>query len=319
MGIVALAAFATAGFVKKSGAEAVDNYAKTIASRRASGLSTYSDPERPDPMPAGVPIVAGSVILALAIGSFFLAATYKQDEGEAKVMRSFTGQVIGSPDETSGLSLKKPWHKAVTFDIRNNIVEFDGINFTDKNGTGGTVGVKVTYSLRSDMVDEVYKEYKTQAKFEKDLITNDVSAVVRQVPGKYSNVELLANREQVSNDILAALDKRWGDAWGVTGLQVQLGEIVYSEKIKERLENLTAEQTRAEEAIAATRTAKELAAQKVAQAKGEADSNREMERSLTPAVLENRRIEMLKVAAENGNLIITDGKTTPMLNIDGKK
>lgn len=312
-----------AGFgVKAANAKKVEEHESALAAYKSMSdsdrrWSTRPSLDRDSMPPAGGVFGIAALVAALAAGAFFGSATYKQDEGNANVLRSFTGQVVGI-DEKPGLSMKAPWVKAIEFDVRNNLLTYENINFTDKNGTPGNLSLKVTYSLKSDKVDAIYREYKTQEKFERELIANDVAATVRQVPGKYSNVELLANREQVSNDILAALDKRWGDAWGVTGLQVALGDITYSEKVMERLENLTAEQTRADEAQAATRTAEELAKQKVAQAKGEAESNRELERSLTPAVLENRRIEMLKSVGEKGNLIITDGKSAPLINIDKK-
>lgn len=271
-----------------------------------------------DQIPLSVPTITGIVALALSIGAFFWSATYKQDEGESNVLRSFTGKIV-DVDDTPGLSLKAPWVKAIPFDVRNNLLEYEGINFTDRNGTGGTLNLKVTYSLNPAGVGEIYKEYKKQEKFESELVANDVSAVVRQVPSKYSNVELLSKRAEVSNEILKALEERWSDEWGVTGIQVALGDITYPDAIRERLENLTAEQTRAEEAKAATITAKETAAQKVAQAKGEAEANALLEKSLTPSVLENRRIEMLKSVGEKGNLIITDGDAQPLLNVDAKK
>lgn len=263
------------------------------------------------------PIGVGVLALLLAAGTFFWSATYKQDEGESNVLRSFSGKVI-EVDSTPGLSMKAPWVKAIPFDVRNNQINYEGLTFSDKNGTSGDINLSLTYSLVPEKVDAVYREYKKQDKFESELVAKDVAAVLRSVTPKFSNVEMMTKPTEVSAAMLAGLEARWTD-WGVTGVQVTLGKPNYPASITERLENLTAEQTRAEEAKAGTITAKEKANQKLVEAKAEADANKLLEKSLTPRVLEQRRIDMLKNVGEKGNLIITDGKSTPLLNVDAKK
>ncbi|MDR2255938.1 MAG: prohibitin family protein [Arthrobacter sp.] len=268
---------------------------------------------------AGVLAVFGLVML----GTSFL---YTQDEGEAKALRSFTGELVGSKVEP-GIGIKAPWVETVTFDTRNNVAKFsdadsgttgNSIPFNDKAGTRGSMDVTVTYAVRPDMVEAIYKEYRTQDMFRTRLINQDIAAMVRTVPSRYTTVEVLSKREEVSANILEALEKRW-ERWGVTGIQVALQDIRYPEQIMERFENLTAEQTRAEEAKAATVTAEQEAKKKLVEAEGEAKANAARSKALTPEVLQQQYIEALKTAAEKGQLIITDGKTTPMINVDGAK
>lgn len=272
---------------------------------------------RGDQLPLGVPIISGIVALALGLGAFFWSATYKQDEGESNVLRSFTGKVV-EVDSTPGLSMKAPWVKAIPFDIRNNQINYESLSFSDKNGTSGDINVSLTYSLKAEQVDSIYKEYKKQDKFETELVAKDVAAALRSVTPNFSNVEMMTKPGDVSAAMLDHLEKRWAD-WGVTGVQVTLGKPNYSPTITERLENLTAEQTRAEEAKAATVTAEEKAKQRLVEAKAESEANDLIDGSLTDGVLENRRIEMLKSVGEKGNLIITDGEAQPLLNVDTKK
>ena len=49
------------------------------------------------------------------------------------------------------------------------------------------------------------------------------------------------------------------------------------------------------------------------EAQGEAEANRILNESLTPSVLESRRIDALLEAAKNNNLIITDGTNADVL------
>lgn len=270
-----------------------------------------------DQIPLGAPIGAGLLALLLGVGAFFWSATYKLDQGEAGVMRTF-GKVTGV-DTTPGLSMKAPWTKSIAFDIRNNQKHYDALTFSDRNGTTGQISMDLTYNLEADGVGKVYGEYKSQAKFEEELVAKDAAAVLRSITPKFSNVEMMTKPGDVQAAMMQALSERWGDKWGVSGVTVALGTPVYPESITQRLESLTAEQTRAEEAKAATITAEEKAKQKLVEAKAESDANKLLEKSLTPGVLEQRRIDMLKSVGEQGNLIITDGKSTPLLNVDTKK
>lgn len=270
-----------------------------------------------DEIPLGIPggIAAGAAVLAII--ALIFSVTYRQDEGHSNVMRSFTGKVV-AVDSTPGLSVKAPWIKAIPFDVRNNQINYENLTFSDRNGTSGDINLSLTYSLKPEMVDSIYKEYKQQGKFEDELVAKDVAAVLRSVTPNFSNVEMMTKPGEVSAAMLRGLEERWTD-WGVTGVQVTLGKPNYPESITDRLENLTAEQTRAEEAKAATITAEEKAKQRLVEAEAEAEANKLLETSLTDGVLENRRIEMLKSVGEKGNLIITDGEASPLLNVDTKK
>ncbi|MBX3312330.1 MAG: hypothetical protein KF916_05480 [Microbacteriaceae bacterium] len=65
---------------------------------------------------AGV-LVAGSLVVTGA------SMIYTQDPGEAKVIRSWTGEVTGQ-STLEGLKFKAPWEDLVNYDIRNQQVIF---------------------------------------------------------------------------------------------------------------------------------------------------------------------------------------------------
>lgn len=313
---------------KKSHKAAMDQYREALAeyqeSRRVRGIGYVSEPKKPGADVSQIigALFAGAAILAIICLTF--ASTYRQDEGHASVMRSFTGKVIGEPDTTSGMAVKAPWVKAIKFDTRDNQLKYEGLSFSDKNGTSGSIDLDLTYNLIPAKTGEVYREYKTQKGFEERRVAVDVPAALRAVTPNFTNVEMKTKPNDVSAAVMAELTKRW-EAWGVQGVQISLGTPTYSDKINERLENLTAEQTRAEEAKAATVTAEEKAKQKLVEAKAEAEANNLMEKSLTSNVLKNRqieverqRVEAIKTASEHGNMIITDGGAQPLLNVDTK-
>lgn len=292
--------------------------------RAAAQRSKAKQEARPSALP-GAALVGGAVMGLVGVILLSTSFLYTQDEGEAKALRSFTGELVGSKVEP-GIGIKAPWVETVAFDTRNNVAKFSdsdegttsgSIPFNDKAGTRGSMDVTVTYAVRPDKVEDIYKEYRTQEMFRTRLINQDIAAMVRTVPSRYSTVEVLSKREEVSASILEALEKRW-ERWGVTSVQVALQDIRYPEQIMQRFENLTAEQTRAEEAKAATVTAEQEAKKKLVEAEGEAKANAVRSKALTPEVLQQQYIEALKIAAEKGQLIITDGKSTPMINVESK-
>jgi len=294
--------------------------------RKDRGGYMRDQPRKPRKPNAGVFSIAATVAVLLAVGSFFGAATYKQDEGHASVMRSFTGKVIGEPDTTSGLSMKAPWVKAIKFDTRDNQLKYEGLSFSDKNGTSGSIDLDLTYNLIPAKTDAVYREYKTQKGFEERRVSVDVPAALRAVTPQFTNVEMKTRPSEASAAVMAELATKWV-SWGVQGVQIRLGSPSYSDKINERLEYLTAEQTRAKEAKAATDAAEEKAKRGLVEAKAEAESNNLLEKSLTGNVLKNRqieverqRVEAIKTASEHGNMIITDGGAAqPQLFVDAGK
>lgn len=321
---LALAASASKKFKAKMAEYKIDR-ADYLAERKSGHYSSYNEPKEPkDHGVAGALRIISAVAAVVAITCLIFATTYRQDEGHASVMRSFSGKVIGEPDTSSGMGTKAPWVKAIKFDTRDNQLTYTGLSFSDKNGTSGAIDLNLTYNLIPAKTGDVYREYKTQKGFEERRVAVDVPASLRAVTPKFSNVEMMTKPNEVAAAVMADLTKRW-ESWGVQGVQISLGTPAYSSKINERLENLTAEQTRAEEAKAATVTAEEKAKQRLVEAKAEAEANNLMEKSLSGKVLDNRRIEVerlrvetLKTASEHGNMIITDGGAQPLLNVDTK-
>jgi regulator of protease activity HflC (stomatin/prohibitin superfamily) len=330
--LVAVAAFVVSARFRRHNAAAEEAYKSKLKQyEERSDSYRYTPPRVPVPAPVGaLRIVAGAAAVLALVLTFFSAA-YTQDEGEAKALRSFTGELVGS-DITPGISFKAPWVSAINFDTRNNIASYIGdgqsdfnggkptgnqITFTDKDSAAGNVDVVVTYSIRPDKIEDIYREYKTQENFRSRLIEQDIRATVRTVPSAYSTVEVLTQRSKISDGIQQALAARW-ERWGVTSVQVALQEIRYPDQITERFNNLTAERTRAEEAKAKTVTAENEAKTALVQAQGEAKANEARSKALTPEVLQQQYIDALKIAAEKGQLIITDGESTPLLNVPTK-
>jgi regulator of protease activity HflC (stomatin/prohibitin superfamily) len=253
-------------------------------------------------------VIAGGVGVGLLGFLFLIFSTYVQvDPGEAKVLKSWQGVINETPITTPGAHWKEPWVDAIDFDVRNQLAAFmnDGqgsyndaplngpqITFTDKAGVTGNMDLVVLYSVKPTSVVELVGDYATQDDFRIKVIEQDIRSVPRDIPGKYTTIQMMTDRVQVANDIRDALEAEWTDK-GVVIEDVSLQEIRYSDAVKQRFEEAQNAQTEIVKAQAEFDKAKIDAQQKVVQAQAEADANKILAASLTPAILQQRYLDVL--------------------------
>lgn len=269
--------------------------------------------------------IGGGVFGVLVGGVFMIFSTYYTiDPGEAKVLKNWTGEIVGSEFAT-GAHWKEPWTDAIDFDIRNQLAVFLGdgsqeyngaktngpqITFTDKDGVTANMDLVVLYSIKPDKVQELVEQYASQDDFKTKVIEQDIRSVPRDIPGKYTTIQMLTNRAQVTNDIRTALESEWADK-GVVIEDVSLQEVRYSDDVKKRFEDAQNAQTEVVKAQAELDKTKIDAQQKVVQAQAEADANRILSESLTPQVLQQRYLDALSKA----NTIVVPNNFTSLGNL----
>ena len=266
------------------------------------------------------PIATAVMALIATVIMAFASFTTTNDEGQAKVLRSWTGQVQGSIAEP-GLTTKAPWQTALTYDIRNQQVIFASdkggeatkdangpqITIQDREGVSANIDISVRYSIDPSSVADVYKKYGTQENFIHKFIENDIRAGVRTVPAKYGTLELLNSRAKVEAEITEYLKTRWDKA-GVRVETVSLQEIRYPEDVQQRFAEAQNARTEVEKANA------ELEANKV-----KAESNKVLAESLTNQNLEQMKYDTLREIGKKGNLIIVPENFSGMVNLPAQK
>lgn len=267
-----------------------------------------------------------ALILSLIFGYFNVVFT--QDPGEAKVLKSFSGSLQGQ-STTPGLHFKAPWVSAVTFDTRNNVITYVGdgssgdnsggsangaqITFQDKEGVTGNLDVVVRYSVAPDAISDIYSGYQTQENFVSRVIQNDVRSVARNIPAKYTTIEVYNSRQQIGAEILTALEERWeGD--GIVVEEVSLQEIRYSDDVKARFDEAQAARIAVTKAEADQETARVNADTEVIKQQGVADANAILTQSLTPEVLQQRYIDAL---AQSGAVYVVPDGSQPLVQVPG--
>jgi regulator of protease activity HflC (stomatin/prohibitin superfamily) len=286
----------------------------------------------------GTNVVISRVARWVAIALFFVgvlflvfSSFFRQDVGQANVLRDWTGAILGY-ETAPGLHWKAPWVDTITFDVRNQRAVFvseqsfgegdniggtpDGPQITvqDAEGVTANLDIAIRYSLDPDSVEDIYSQYLNEENLRTRLIFNDIRSVVRSVPGQFSTIDMLTDRDAVQQKILEALERRWADD-GIIVEDVALQEIRYGEQV-------TAAFAAAQEAAIQVQTeqnrleaAKVSAQQKVVQAQAEADANAILNASLTDAILQQRYLDTLKELAASGNLVVVPEGFNGLVNV----
>lgn len=279
-------------------------------------------------IPGAVTVLAGVIIAGITFG---IGGFYTQDPGEAVVLKSFTGTVVGQTS-TDGLHTKAPWVSASSYDIRNQQVimahskgdEGQGANgpqitIQDKEGVSANVDITVRYSIDPEAVTDIYKRYGSQENFISRFIENDIRAGVRLVPTEYTTLEFLTTgRAPAEAGIYDYLAERWAGS-GVKVESVSLQEVRYSDDVKSRFDAAQSARIEIEKAQAELEATEVSAQQKTVQAEAEAEANRTLAESLTPEILSQRYLDTLNSIGKNGNLVVVPEGFNGMMNMPAKQ
>lgn len=276
--------------------------------------------------------LSGVLGVLLAVMFTVFASFYSQEAGEAKVLRDWTGNLVGSSTQ-SGAHWKAPWVDTVDWDIRNQQAAFMGdgttthsgqpvtgaeITFTDRDGVTGNMDIAVIYSIKASEVEKLTLEYTGQDDFKLKVVENDIRSIPRDIASTYTTIRMYNERTQLGKDIEEALRDSWASK-GIEIEDVQIQGIRYSKAVKQRFEEAQNAQTEVVKAEAELKKTEIDAQQKVVQAEAEAKANDLLAQSLTEPILRQRYLDTLSQLAKAGNLVITDGTGSQVLIQRGDK
>lgn len=269
-------------------------------------------------------IVAPILIIGLFLG---FKSFYTQDIGEAIVLKNWDGKIIGSSSET-GLHFKSPFATVISYDTRNNLINFYGdedywydngkatgpdVTINDKSGASADIDIQVVYSLDPSAAETLYADYGTQTNYTSSYLSNDVRSITREISGKYDTITMLTDRSQFTKAVQEALSKKW-EADGLHVEQVSVQDVRYPETITDKYAEAQSAEIAKQKAVNEQETAKVNAETKKIEAQAEADANEILQQSLTEEVLLQQYYETLQNIGANGNLVVVPEGSTPMIN-----
>ena len=201
--------------------------------------------------------VFGVAAVAFIISLFF-SMTYTQDQGDATVIRSWSGKVT-SVDTTPGLGFKMPWERTVTFDVRNVVIEFvnkgdgsigqDGpaISAPLSGSSNATVNFTATISIEPSCVGKIYEEYKSETNFRIRRLTPVVRDQVRNASTSYDPFKIKERREALGQDIRVRLETEWVDDCVIIQ-DINLGDIALDSATEQAITNVNVSRQQVEAA-----------------------------------------------------------------------
>lgn len=265
---------------------------------------------------ATVAIIIGLVV---GLGSSF----YTQGVGEAKVILNFDGTVAGQ-NLDPGASWKSPLQSFNEWELFSQEVAYVGHG--DTNYSGGTVNgpqitssvnggartdldLSVVYSIDPEKVGTLYKTFRTQERFTKQVIETAVRSATREIPSQYSAVDFRGDkRGEAQERIKDALVKRLG-GFGVVIDVVNLQEIRYTEDVEKSLKGVEVANQGAKKAEADLRATTISAQSKVIEAEAQAKANDLLTKSLSPQILQSRYLDAL----DKGTVFVVPAGSTPLI------
>ncbi len=276
----------------------------------------------------------------IALGAFGMSTLYTQSVGQASVLIN-AGGTLGGQNTEPGFAVKAPWQSLSRWDLFSQSVTYAGSNGSSPDYTGGQVSgqsvttsvlggaqaefdLSVVYSLDGQYVQELFKDYRSQERFTKQVIEPGILAVVRDVPSSYSPVSFRGDKRGEAQDLMLERLNGRLNQYGVTVSVVNLQNISFTAEVEESIKAVEVaqqEQAKAQANLRATEIsaqaqiveAEAKAKAAVAEAEGQAKANEILTKSLTDKVLQQQWINAIR---ESGGTIVVPDGAAPLINLN---
>lgn len=220
------------------------------------------------------------------------------------------------------------------------------LNVPLKGGANASVSITIVYSIQPDAVVEIYKAFTTQERLRDNALKANLRSAVRDETAKLEPLQIKEKRAALGTSIFTALTDEWAK-YGVIVDQVNLGDISLDKSTEDAIAKVINAQQEVEQARANLEKSKITAEVTKTEAMAQADADQIIrcgartervketingvetevvktipltgdlcQNRLNEQVLTSKYIEALKeIASKQGNIIITDGKTVPMVTV----
>lgn len=257
-------------------------------------------------------LVFWSIFFLIALFILF-GSIYTIGAGERGVLLTF-----GKPSEVAqgeGLHFKIPLiQKVVKMDVK--VLKYDTqASSASRDLQIVSTEVTLNYHIRPETVTSLYRNIGVN--YQDKIIQPAVQEVVKAVTAKYTAEELITERPSVKEAIDIALQERLSES-NVIVDTISITNFDFSESFNEAIEaKVTAEQN----ALAAKNKLEQIkyeAEQAITQAKGQAEAQSLLAKSVTKDTIEFKRLEIQQIAIEkwNGQLPQVTGGAIPFISLN---
>lgn len=292
----------------------------------ALAIRPNGDPELEDGKRFGGFAVIGLVVLAgvfLALGSF-----YSQSVGQGVIVTRIGGAIVKA-DSTPGMGTKAPWDSVHKWDLFTRDIslagskeaEFDNgeinaaqiatsVKSGEESGAQVWYDLDATYNIDNADLEELFREYRDQDRFTRQVVYPAVQKAARSIPSDYTTTEFrgagsVKAGEEIATAVNAALAK-----YGVEITVATVKDVNFTDNVEESLSRVEEKQQQ-EEAARADAAAKQVQnEQMINDAKAKAEANRLISNSLTPELLQLQQIEAYK----EGTVYVVPQGSDPLIS-----
>jgi len=229
----------------------------------------------------------------------------------------------------SGLHFINPFAQVVEMEVRTrnytmSNVQDEGVKKGDDSiqvitSDGLTVKLDCTifYSLQQSMVAKIYHDIGPDV--EDKILRSEIRASLRDAAASLQATELYTSKRQSFVDQVTKTLKASFESRGINMEQVLLRNVILPDQITKSINDKISADQDAQKMTFVLQKEKQEAERKRIEAEGQAKAQQIVSQSLTPQILEYQRIQALRYVGEKGNLIITGGGATPLIQIPAKK
>ncbi len=249
-------------------------------------------------------------VLFLFVGAILLVVSllYTVDEGEAVVLVQF-GKLYATVD-TPGVKLKRPWASVHVYPkrIREHTML---IEVRTSDGMGVQVDTTTWYKVDTQKIDQIYRNIAANVSaLEDKIIFPALRTTIRNTVSQYKVKELYEKRSDISvkifEDAKGELKKKF-----IILDNVLLRDIKLPQNIEAAVQMKIKSQQEAEAAEYRKQKAIKEAEIKVEEAKGIAQAQQIINRTLTPYYLQHEAIEAYKELVNSQNTTFVIMPTNP--------
>ena len=242
-------------------------------------------------------VVHLSIIGAVFVAAILWGSWYTVNQGDRAIVLRF-GKI--SDVSGPGLHLKVPFMDDVEIISVRTRKSTHKISVYSKDIQSAVIQFSINYALNPAKVGDIYSQYGLN--FEERIILPQIMAKPKDIFGKYNAVDIVQNREKLTAEILAELEKQFKDT-GIIAESAQIENIDYSDEYERSVE----ERMKAEVEVQKVRQNLErekLHAEMVrAKAQGEADARVMAAESEAKAIVLRGEAEAKAIKAKSDALL----------------
>jgi len=246
-------------------------------------------------------IVLG-IFLLLSVGKFWVTI---QPGERGVIFRKFSTGLDKENIYPPGFTIIAPWNEIYLYEVKEQKEE-ESMDVLDKNGLGISLDITVRFHPAYEKIGYLHEEFGDA--YKQRLVIPEVRSSVRKVMGRYEAEEIYSTKRSEVENAIVTETALILEANNVVMKTLLIRSISLPDKIRIAIDDKLKQEQEA--AAYKYRLDKERseAQRKIIAAKGEAESNRIVNSSLTPNLLKMRGIEAtLKLAESNNSKVVIVG------------